>query len=278
MPQSACQELRVLAVTGFGKAGEGPAVAEVVLARPDWPRVKPGQFIMVRPRSFGLDPLWARPFSIYRATPQALHLLVQVVGRGTALLAALNPGDTVVAWGPLGSFFAVQEPAPTLMLGGGIGVAPFRAYIEAHPAPQRLSLVFGHTQPLSHYPWPDLAGGVRAEEFHQQTPADLDKFIALLTGRIWELPPGGLVLACGPLPFMRTVKDICDQSGARCQVSLENRMACGVGACLGCVCRSAAGEPVQVCSRGPVFWAQDVDLAHGLEHAPEECPAAEGGN
>jgi dihydroorotate dehydrogenase electron transfer subunit len=121
-------------------------------------------------------------------------------------------------------------------------------------------MVFGHTLPLTAYPWPALTGGVAAEEFHEQGREDLAKFIALMESRINELPAAGLVLACGPLPMLKTVKDLAARAGVRCQLSLENRMACGVGACLGCVCKTAEGELVQVCARGPVFWAQDVDL------------------
>ncbi|MEW5773548.1 MAG: dihydroorotate dehydrogenase electron transfer subunit [Thermodesulfobacteriota bacterium] len=251
--------MKVLAVERFGKAPDGgPAVVEIVLENPGW-AVRPGQFVMVRPAAWGLDLLWARPFSVYRASGRAVHLLVAVVGRGTARLAELAPGDSVTMWGPLGSFFA-REEQPTLLLGGGIGVAPFRAYAESHPRPDLLRLVFGHTLPLSAYPWPDLAGGAAAEELHEQGREDLARFIALLETRIGELPAEGLVLACGPLPMLKTVKDLAARAGVRCQLSLENRMACGVGACLGCVCKTAAGDLAQVCSRGPVFWAQDLDL------------------
>lgn len=261
MQDNACRDVKVLTVERFGKAPDGgPAVVELALENPGW-SVRPGQFAMVRPAAgWGDDLLWARPFSVYRADPGAIRLLVAVVGRGTARLAALAPGDGVTMWGPLGTFFAKDAEHPTLLLGGGIGIAPFRAYVESHPRPENLRLVFGHTLPLAAYPWPDLAGGAAAEELHEQGRDDLARFIALLEARIGETPAEGLVLACGPLPMLRTVKDLAARAGVRCQLSLENRMACGVGACLGCVCRTAAGELTQVCTRGPVFWAQDVDL------------------
>ncbi len=261
MQYNACQDVKVLTVERFGKAPDGgPAVAELAFANPGW-TVRPGQFVMVRPAAgWGDGVLWARPFSVYRADEAAISLLVAAVGRGTARLARMEAGDTLTAWGPLGSFFAREDEQPTLMLGGGIGIAPFRAYIESHPRPDLLRLVFGHTAPLTSYPWPALAAGVPTDDFHEQGREDLARFIALMEARISELPAAGLVLACGPLPMLRTVKSLCAAAGVRCQLSMENRMACGVGACLGCVCKSAAGELVQVCSRGPVFWAQDLDL------------------
>jgi dihydroorotate dehydrogenase electron transfer subunit len=260
MQFNACQDVKVLTVERFGKAPDGgPAVAELAFANPGW-TVRPGQFVMVRAADWDGSLLWARPFSVYRADETAIRLLIAVVGRGTARLAAMEPGDVLTAWGPLGTFFAKETEHPTLMLGGGIGIAPFRAYIESHPRPDLLRLVFGHTAPLSAYPWPDLAAGVAAEDFHEQGREDLARFISLLEARIGELPSGGLVLACGPLPMLKTVKELAAKAGVRCQLSMENRMACGVGACLGCVCKTAEGDLVQVCSRGPVFWAQDLDL------------------
>ena len=78
----------------------------------------------------------------------------------------------------------------------------------------------------------------------------------------------GLVLACGPTPFMKTVQKFADEVGVRCQLSLENRMACGVGACLGCVSKTTEkwpvpakrGGQVQVCNHGPVFWSDQIEL------------------
>jgi len=261
MQDNACQDIKVLTVERFGKApGGGPAVVELAVENPGW-AVRPGQFAMLRPRDWGAaDLMWARPFSIYRADAQAVRFLVAVVGRGTDRLAGLAPGDSATMWGPLGTFFAKEAEHPTLMIGGGIGIAPFTAYIESHPRSDLLRLVFGHTLPIAAYPWPALAAGVAAEEFHEQGREDLARFIALLEARMAELPAEGLVLACGPLPMLKTVKDLALKAGVRCQLSLENRMACGVGACLGCVCRTAQDELVQVCTRGPVFWAQDVDL------------------
>lgn len=260
MQDSACRDVKVLTVEHFGKAPDGgPAVVELAVENPGW-KPRPGQFAMLRPRDWGAaDLLWARPISIFRADDAAVRFLVAVLGRGTARLAQLAPGDPVTLWGPLGTFFAKEEQ-PTLLLGGGIGIAPFAAYIESHPRPDLLRVVFGHTLPLTAYPWPALAGAAAAEDFHEQGREDLARFIALLTARIRDLPATGLVLACGPPPMLRTVKDLAAKAGVRCQLSLENRMACGVGACLGCVCKTAQGELVQVCSRGPVFWAQDVDL------------------
>jgi dihydroorotate dehydrogenase electron transfer subunit len=71
---------------------------------------------------------------------------------------------------------------------------------------------------------------------------------------------GNLALACGPTLFLKAVQAAAAKHGVRCQVSLENRMACGVGACLGCVAKDHSGHNVQTCTKGPVFWSHEITL------------------
>jgi dihydroorotate dehydrogenase electron transfer subunit len=223
--------------------------------------------MMLRPRAFSLDPLWARPFSIYALSPKTISFFIQVAGRGTAVLAGLESGAALTAWGPLGNAFAVEPEKRTLILAGGVGLAPFPAYAENHPSPSRLSLVFGHRPPVAAYPFKEIAAVTQAEHFRERTPGDIETFISLLDARIRDFHDA-LVLACGPQPFLLSVKRLARKHKARLQISLENRMACGVGACLGCVTKMAVAgdspEPVfanvQVCTKGPVFWADMVRL------------------
>ncbi|MBF0482747.1 MAG: dihydroorotate dehydrogenase electron transfer subunit [Desulfovibrionaceae bacterium] len=223
--------------------------------------------MMLRPRAFALEPLWARPFSIYALTPKTISFFIQVAGRGTAVLAGLEPGAPLTVWGPLGNAFAVEPEVRTLILAGGVGIAPFAAYAKSHPEPSRLSLVFGCRPPVAAYPYKEIAGIAAAEHFRERGPGDIETFIALLGERIRAFRDG-LILACGPQPFLLTVKRLAREHGARLQISLENRMACGVGACLGCVTKAkVAGDSpeqafanVQVCTKGPVFWADQIHL------------------
>jgi len=95
----------------------------------------------------------------------------------------------------------------------------------------------------------------------EQCPDDLQCIIGKMKEMIHDYAQrDGLILSCGPTPFMRTVQTFAREFGARAQVSLENRMACGVGACLGCVTKDGGGHHVQVCTRGPVFWTDKVEL------------------
>lgn len=271
MNANACQELKIRAVHHLGKAGDGtgPVVVRLVLDDPEWARWTPGQFVMVRPPGWGLEPLWGRPFSIHRVDGEGLSLLVAVVGRGTARLADLEPGETVAVWGPLGNGFVTRPDAPTLILAGGIGIAPFAGYAARHPSPGNLRLVFGHTAPIGCFPYEELAALMPASDavvhLHDQgRPGDIPALLSAMDRAMDALMAddgGGLALACGPEPFLRAVQEKAAARGLDCQLSLENRMACGVGACLGCVTDVPGKElPVQVCSRGPVFWAHEVVL------------------
>ncbi|GFK92588.1 Dihydroorotate dehydrogenase B (NAD(+)), electron transfer subunit [Fundidesulfovibrio magnetotacticus] len=259
MPHRHCRDVPVLAVAPAGPEGLANGLWRLELENPGFTGVKPGQFAMLRPPAWGFDPLWARPLSISRALDDRIVFHFLVAGRGTAAFTRLAPGEPVTVWGPLGQGFAVEPGAPTLLVGGGIGIAPFVEYAATHPTPGKLALLFGHRPPRSCYPYDELGAMIAVESFQDKTPEDIPRFVELLEKRIAE-HAGGLVLACGPTPLLRSVKNLADKHGVRAQVSLENRMACGVGACLGCVAENPEGHRVQTCVKGPVFWADKVTL------------------
>ena len=256
-----CRDVSIVSVLPAGPEGARYGCYVIELENPGFPPAAPGQFVMVRPAAFGGDPVWPRPFSICRLTPEKLTLFVQVCGRGTEIMCRLVPGDRATVWGPLGRGFAVEPQTPTVMLAGGVGLAPFVEYAAVHPAPERLSLVFGHRQPLACYPFASVADRIaETRSFLEEGPEDLAAFVSLLDETV-AAAAAGLVLACGPRPFLVTVARLARQYGVRAQVSLENRMACGVGGCLGCVEKNALGSYVQTCTQGPVFWVDELSLA-----------------
>ena len=237
--------------------------------KPLWHGWKPGQFAMLRPAGWDLDLVWARPLSICQVTDQALAFFFQVSGRGTRRMAKLRRGDIVNVWGPLGNGFAVKPDTPTLLLAGGIGLAPFIGYADAHPQARNLRLMFSHRSSSECYPLDRLNPAVRLEDYPENSPADRDAFLAGVAAAIRETADrSGLVLACGPAPFLDYVRRHALDVEARAQLSLENRMGCGVGACLGCVARPThanpvAGEhllPLRTCVNGPVFWADQIEV------------------
>jgi len=222
-----------------------------------WPqRFIPGQFVMLRPRAWEFDPLWPRPFSICTWEGDLLHLFIQVVGRGTARLSALTKGDAVECWGPLGNGFP-EVSKPLLILSGGMGIAPFISLLRTKTN-QPVRLIFGHRLDLSCYPWEMIPDHVDKRSFCQQSEQDLKEFELRLRDEIWQFKDKGLIFACGPRPFLEVVHKYGLESQAKVYLSLENKMACGIGACLGCVAKTKTGF-VQTCTHGPVFEAATLE-------------------
>lgn len=259
MTQPIVQELLVQTNHPMGREDSPGPCRLLRLAIKGWPNWRPGQFVMLRPADWGPELTWGRPFSICTIDDSAddatLTIFYQIVGRGTTRLAELSPGDRVLAWGPLGNGFRVPD-GPALLLAGGVGIAPFVGLSRTHGDPSRLRLAFGHRLDLESYPW-DLMHPAMAKENHlERQPGDLARFIA----RMEELMASerSPVMACGPLPFLRTVRELALKHDVDAQLSLENRMACGVGACLGCVADIKDRGLVQTCTHGPVFDARDV--------------------
>jgi dihydroorotate dehydrogenase electron transfer subunit len=237
------------------------------LERPDWSGFKPGQFAMLRPAAWGPDIIWARPLSVCALTQDDLMFFFQIAGRGTKRMSALQPGDKVNVWGPLGTGFALEPNSPTLLMAGGIGLAPFVGYIAAHPRIENLRLLFGHRLPSSCYPLDKFTPDLQLFDYPENSPTDRKLFLAEIKNNLREIASvNGLALACGPAPFLKAAQDFAHDCNARLQVSLERRMACGVGACLGCVVApteafpGANGQPQRVCVNGPVLWADHIVL------------------
>ncbi|MDR2161752.1 MAG: dihydroorotate dehydrogenase electron transfer subunit [Desulfovibrio sp.] len=265
----------VLDLVPFGDSSQAGRYA-LRLSLPKWEAWSPGQFVMIRPVEPAADVLLPRPFSICLVTRRDLVLFFQVAGRATAGMARLTPGSRVVIWGPLGSPLAVEPHVPTLLLAGGMGIVPFIGYVHQHPTPWELSMEFGHRLPLSCYPFDSVNEKILVDPHLEKTPSHRDAFLAFVDARIGEYAASGLILACGPAPFLRAVQTSALRHRARTQLCLETRMACGVGACLGCVVRAVVPQDpdiarplrpdypapsalhVQTCTCGPSFWADSI--------------------
>ena len=266
-------ELTVTDIVPFGQNAERESYA-LILEKPQWLDWKAGQFVMVRPCSWTNDITWARPFSICRVTSQSLVLFFQVMGRGTKRMAQLKAGDKVVIWGPLGTHFESDASRPTLLLAGGIGIAPFAGYVDQHKKPSNLSMLFSHRLPIHYYPTDNFSLQIEMESIQEHSAADLATTLEKIKEQMAHIKEqNGLVLACGPMPFLKNIWRNAHELKVDTQISLEQRMACGVGACLGCVAttsetfadKSRAGLPVQTCTKGPVFWTHDLNLdAEGM--------------
>jgi dihydroorotate dehydrogenase electron transfer subunit len=231
----------------------------------------PGQFVMVRV-SGAIDPLLRRPFGIFDvgvhapaqsgAIPQPyFEMLYRVVGKGTALLSTLHETDLLDILGPLGSGFDLGSPdEEKLIVGGGVGLAPL--YLLARELVKQSQVRL-------------FAGGRTRDDILCITEFErlgVECYTATEDGSLGEqglvteallrrldaLKGRATVYACGPHGMLNAVANIAAVRSIRCQVSLEGYMACGVGACLGCVApgRTHSAETPDfrcVCTEGPVF-------------------------
>ena len=222
------------------------------------PRPHAGQFYMLRCWGAAETPVLSRPISVHDVDERegTLTFLYQIKGEGTQKLAHLALGQTLTLTGPCGNGFDVAAAAAAgrvAVVGGGIGVAPLlllcrelaaagckpELYAGFRDAPYALEDFLPYCAAIS------VATDSGAVGYH-----------GLVTG-ILHPEEFDLVLTCGPNVMMQGVYRLCAEKGVPCLASLERKMACGLGACLGCTCHTKVG-PKTVCQDGPVFPAQEV--------------------
>ena len=269
---SAPLPLRADAVVRENRA-EGGANHRLRVALPGWPGAEPGHFVMLSPGAQGgalrFDPLLPRPMAVYRthagATPE-IEVLYKTTGRGTALLAQARTGDTLRVVGPLGVPFALAPPgARSILVGGGTGIASLSELSRAARLRGPVVVLLGARRA------DDLMGRDDFAELGVDLRIATEDGSAGRRGLVTELleaaldaaapAAGDRVYACGPTPMMRRAAEIAAARGRAVQVSLENRMACGFGVCLGCAVPRADGTLALVCRDGPVFGADAVSWA-----------------
>ena len=217
-----------------------------------------GQFFMLRAWPANGTPVLSRPISVhdFDAATGTLTFLYQIKGEGTQKLAALQAGGTLTLTGPCGNGFDAALAAAggkTAVVGGGIGTAPLLLLCKA--------LAASGSRPELFVGFRDAPYGL--EEFMpycNSIQLATDSGAAGHHGLVTDLlHPGeyARVLTCGPMVMMRGVYAKCAESATPCFASLEAKMACGLGACLGCTCHTKVG-PKTVCKDGPVFKAEEV--------------------
>lgn len=228
------------------------------------PCAVPGQFVMVK-AGVGGDPLLRRPISIHRRTKTGIELLYEVVGQGTALLAALRPGAEVSIIGPLGNGFplvAAKGRTPVLV-GGGMGAAPLVFLAEhltaAASIKQPVALLGAHTKKGLLCVKAFRTAGCRVITATDDGSCGRRGFVSCLLKELLESTAreNAVIYSCGPRPMLNSIYELADTAGVAAYVSLEAHMACGIGACLGCTVATTAGNK-RVCKDGPVFAAQEI--------------------
>ncbi len=219
----------------------------------------PGQFVNVSAGQF-----LRRPFGIMARDKGLgqISLGIQIQGEGTKWLARRQIGDQISLLGPLGHGFRLAGYKRIITVGGGSGVYPlfFVQQVCAEQAIEAIAVCGYRTKAdsLLESEYSDL--GCRtlfaAQAGGLEVAGHAGQALEQLLSNLPDLA-GTAVLTCGPRPMMEKVAQIARQHGLACQVSLEERMACGVGVCLACVCQTKSGYQ-RCCVEGPVFMAEDV--------------------
>lgn len=217
----------------------------------------PGRFVHIR---CGEGLLLRRPISVcdWSEEEDTLRLVFEVRGEGTLWLSRRQAGEALDLLGPLGHGFDMEQPGRYLLVGGGIGVPPMLGCARRGGRP--VTAVLGFRSGANAMLLDDFAAvcdGVRVAT--DDGSMGHHGFVDALVRE--ELKEGGYaaVLACGPKPMLRSVAAAAAAFGLPCQVSMEERMGCGVGACLVCACKTVDGRYRHVCKDGPVWNAGEVD-------------------
>ena len=230
---------------------------------------KPGNFIEIRVTD-QVEPFLRRPISIYNLDKEngILEFIFQVKGKGTKILAKREEGQNVDIIGPLGNgVFKFENYQNIAVIGGGIGVFPlYELSKRAKEAGKNINVYLGFR---------DKDFVVLENEFKKVSDNltiatdngsyGKDGFAINFLKEDSENQKPDCIFACGPVPMLRAVKEFAIQENIDCQVSLEERMGCGIGVCVGCSVKTAkspkdAPEYYGVCKVGPVFDAKEVDF------------------
>jgi dihydroorotate dehydrogenase electron transfer subunit len=234
---------------------------------------QPGQFLMIRVTET-YEPFLPRPMSVHRIIKnkkdeaEAFQVLFKIAGKGTKLLAEKTEGEQLQVLGPLGKGFRIDKTcSETLLVAGGIGVAPMVFLIEelARTSAKIKAFVGGATSKdllaldiFKKYAY-DLF--ITTEDGSQGKKGMITESLEeYLTDR--NNAKDTIMYACGPKAMLKQVAFLSNKFKLPCQLSFESRMACGLGACLGCVIQTKSGDNnchyKRVCIEGPVFNAQEV--------------------
>lgn len=216
------------------------------------PKMEPGQFVQIKVDNG--KTFLRRPFSIHDVEPSEnkFSMLIQIAGEGTRFLSTLTTGSKVDVVYPLGNSFSMPSPCSnSLLVGGGVGIAPL-LYLAKHLKNSNMKfdilLGFKDVKRIIEYEKYIEIGKVyvTTEDGSFGVKGFVTDHTVMTSGNY------DYVYCCGPEPMMKAVAKLCKERSIDCEVSLENKMGCGIGACLCCVTDTVDGN-VCTCTEGPVF-------------------------
>lgn len=223
------------------------------------PHLKPGQFFNLQVTD-GSFPLLRRPFSVSDVNEDSIYFMYKIVGEGTKIISEKKDGDKINLLGPLGNNFDTNANYDHfVLLGGGIGIAPFPYVIKSIPKNKSYSVLFGvrnkeeaHEYGMENISYSSDDGSIGLK----------GNVIDLLDNHLKTLDSKKIkILACGPNPMFRALQKYVIDHDLECDISMESAMACGFGICQGCPVEHK-NEPSYklICKDGPVFNIRDVKI------------------
>jgi dihydroorotate dehydrogenase electron transfer subunit len=257
---------RLLRVTGMDELG---AYRVLRVSDPGGPDPEPGQFAMLTAaEGWGggeeQRPFLPRAFSIARRSEGESHFLLEDVGPGTRRLCELGAGDGLWVLGPLGQgFTAPGEGRRAILVGGGVGIAPLAILQDTLEGAVSVLLGF---RDRSRAQGAALLDGARLAS--DDGSVGYHGLVTDLLAEELRRDPHATVYACGPAGMLEGVRAICEQSATPAQLALEAGMACGYGACFGCVVPKRGGGYLRVCLDGPVIDAAELEHVDAHAGAP----------
>lgn len=233
---------------------------------------KAGQFISVYPHN--ASTLLPRPISICETDREhnRLRIVYRVAGQGTAEFSGYHAGDSVSILGTLGNGFPVEAGAgkSVFLMGGGIGIPPMLQLAKELSTTKAADGRATQVQIIVGYRDSNLFLKDELEKYGTVYVATEDDSVGTKGNVMDAIAASNLtadvIMACGPMPMLRAIKKYAQEKQIPAYISLEERMACGVGACLGCVCKTTKKDAhshvnnARICTDGPVFYAEDVDI------------------
>ena len=222
------------------------------------PAPKAGQFLMLEV-SPTYDPMGRRAFAVADFDEESLWIYYDVVGRGTELMSFMKPGDITRIFTHLGKGLFSYDARRHLLVGGGVGLAGLTLFgKELKSMGKDVVFVYGarSKEHLGMVEWLEKEGF----EYILYTDDGSEGKKGFVTEAIKEFGSEWCISACGPYPMLKSLVKLSEETGHEVYLSLESRMACGWGVCLGCVVKGTNGKFMRVCYEGPVFKSDSVRL------------------
>lgn len=221
-------------------------------------KVRAGQFVMIGLAGYPLR----RPIAVCKAEGERITVCYRLKGRGTHFLAeSYKQGEKLDILLPLGNgFYVKDEEKRVAIVGGGVGIFPLISAIRAYQGKKFIASYMGFRNKnalcmqyeMERSDFLTICSDDGSTGFHGTCVQAFEKD--------FERCKPDVILSCGPAPMLRALKKAAAERSVPLYVSLEERMGCGIGACLVCVCDRTNGEHARVCKDGPVFNADDVEL------------------